>query len=90
MSKVQILNCDPLPNIPWQEKPEGLKDAPIWRYNENPIIGRNPIKDVARIFNSAVVPFEGKYVGVFRGEQRNGVSMIYFGRSEDGFHWDFE
>lgn len=90
MSKVQILNCDPLPNIPWQERPEGIKDAPIWRYKENPIINRNPIKGVARIFNSAVVPFEGKYVGVFRGEQRNGVSMIYFGRSEDGIHWDFE
>ncbi len=36
MSKVQMLNCDPLPNIPWQERPEGIKDAPIWRYTENP------------------------------------------------------
>lgn len=32
-----------LPNIPWQEKPERLKNAPVWRYNENPIINRNPV-----------------------------------------------
>lgn len=29
-----------LPNIPWQDKPEGYT-MPVWRYSENPIIGRN-------------------------------------------------
>ena len=30
-------------NMPWQE-PEAIhKDAPVWRYRENPIIGRNPV-----------------------------------------------
>ena len=80
-----------VPNMPWQDKKPGeVTGSPLWRYSENPIIDRNPIPGVARVFNSAVVPYEGKYVGVFRGEQCNGVSMIYFGRSEDGIHWDFE
>ena len=26
-----------LPNMPWQEKPEGYT-MPVWRYTENPII----------------------------------------------------
>lgn len=55
-------------NMPWQEKPEGLKGAPIWRYSENPIIGRNPLEGVARIFNSAVMPYGREFIGVFRGE----------------------
>ena len=43
-----------VPNVPWQDKPEGLKNAPVWRYTENPIIPRNPVEGVARIFNSAL------------------------------------
>lgn len=77
-------------NIPWQDKPNNIKNAPIWRYSNNPIIGRNPLKDVARIFNSAVVPYDDKYVGVFRGEQINGIPCIYIGYSKDGFNWDFQ
>ena len=46
-----------LPNIPWQEKPQGYK-MPVWRYTENPIIGRNGNKISNSVFNSAVVPFE--------------------------------
>ena len=69
--------CDEVKNIPWQDKPEGLTGAPIWRYSENPVIGRNPVEGVARIFNSAVVPYEGKFIGVFRGEQRDGIPFIY-------------
>lgn len=88
MSNVQIF-CDPLPNIPWQEKPAGTH-GPLWRYTENPIIHRNPIPDVSRIFNSAVLPYEGAYIGVFRGEQVDGIPHIYLGRSADGIHWDFE
>ena len=78
------------PNIPWQDKPSNIKDAPIWRYSENPIIKRNPIEGVARIFNSALVPFEGEYIGVFRGEQTDGIPFIYLGRSSDAIHWEFE
>ena len=88
MSKT-ILYCDALPGIPWQDKPAGA-ELPLWRYTENPVIRRNPLPGVARIFNSAVVPFEGGYIGVFRGEQTNGIPFIYLGRSADGIHWDFD
>ena len=30
------------------------------------------------------------YIGVFRGEQTNGIPFIYLGRSADGIHWDFD
>ena len=63
-------------NVPWQERRAEIVNAPVWRYSENHIIGRNPVEGVARIFNSAVVPYEGKFIGVFRGEQANGISMI--------------
>ena len=85
MSNVKMF-CDALPNIPWQEKPADIT-APVWRY---PIIDRNPVEGVARIFNSAVVPYEGKFIGVFRGEQVDGIPYIYLGRSEDGIHWNFD
>jgi predicted GH43/DUF377 family glycosyl hydrolase len=89
MSKYKMIS-EPLKNIPWQEGPEKFDGAPVWRYKENPIINRNPIPGVARIFNSAVMPYEGKFIGVFRGEQTNGIPYIYLGHSEDAIHWDFE
>jgi len=93
MSKVKMIS-PAVPNMPWQDRADGkttgVSDAPIWRYSENPIIGRNPVKGVARIFNSAVMPYEGAFIGVFRGEQTNGIPYIYLGRSQDAIHWDFE
>ena len=89
MSKVKMISPE-VKNVPWQEKPEAVKGAPIWRYSENPIIGRNPIEGVARIFNSAVMPFEDGFIGVFRGEQTNGIPYIYLGRSKDAIHWEFD
>lgn len=87
MSKIKLFT-DNLSNIPWQERPNG-NDAPLWRYTENPIIRRNPLPGVARIFNSAVMPYEDSFIGVFRGEQTNGIPFIYLGRSKDGIHWEF-
>ncbi len=83
------LICPALPNIPWQDRPAG-SSAPLWRYDANPIIPRDPLPGVARIFNSAVIPYERAFIGVFRGEQINGVPYIYLGRSGDGIHWAFE
>lgn len=77
-------------NLPWQERPKKVNGAPIWRYSQNPVIGRNPTEGVARIFNSAVVPHEGEFIGVFRGEQINGIPYIYLGRSKDGICWSFD
>ena len=89
MNKVQLI-CPEVSNMPWQENPGKIVNAPVWRYSENPIIGRNPVKNVARIFNSAVMPYEGEFIGVFRGEQVNGIPYIYLGRSKDAIHWNFE
>lgn len=89
MSDVKIL-APPVPNMPWQEKPDHLNGAPVWRYHGNPIIPRNPAKEVARIFNSAVIPYEDGFIGVFRGEQTNGVPHIYLGRSGDAVNWRFD
>lgn len=76
-----------LPNIPWQEKPEGHK-MPVWKYDQNPIIPRDAIPTSNSIFNSAVVPFEDGFAGVFRCDSL-GVSMdIYAGFSKDAIHWD--
>ena len=90
MSEVKIIGAA-VPNMPWQERQEqGKAGMPVWRYTENPVIGRNPAEGVARIFNSAVMPYNGEFIGVFRGEQTNGIPYIYLGRSGDGIHWDFE
>ncbi|MBR6394316.1 MAG: glycoside hydrolase family 130 protein [Ruminococcus sp.] len=88
MSNIKIIG-DSLPNIPWQDKPENCC-TPVWRYSENPIIDRNPLPNVARIFNSAVLPYGDGFIGVFRGEQRDGIPHIYLGRSNDAVHWEFE
>ena len=88
MSKVKMFT-DNLPNIPWQEKP-GDCTGPVWRYSENPIIDRNPLPGVARIFNSAVVPYKGEFIGVFRAEQTDGVPHLYLGYSKDGIRWTYD
>lgn len=73
--------------IPWVEKPENCK-SPVWRYPGNPIIKRDAIPSSNSIFNSAVVPFNGGFAGVFRCDSK-AVSMdIYAGFSADGIHWD--
>ena len=91
MSEIKMLNVPSLPNIPWQDRPADLKtESPVWRYSENPVLGRNPTPEIARIFNSAVVPWEGGYIAVLRGEQVNGVPHVYLGHSADGIHWTIE
>ncbi|MBQ1340488.1 MAG: glycoside hydrolase family 130 protein [Ruminococcus sp.] len=88
MLDVRIIG-DPLSNIPWQDKPSGCT-SPVWRYSANPIINRNPLPGVARIFNSAVLSLNDGFIGVFRGEQRDGIPHIYIGRSQDAINWNFE
>ncbi len=86
--KIQLINQQSLPTIPWEDKPYDHKGAPIWRYTKNPIINRNPIEGVSRIFNSSVIPYEGKFIAVFRGDQVDGVPNIYLGFSQDAIHWE--
>jgi beta-1,4-mannooligosaccharide/beta-1,4-mannosyl-N-acetylglucosamine phosphorylase len=78
-----------LPNLPWEPRPAGCTDA-VWRFSGNPIIGWNPIPCAARIFNSAVIPYGGAFVGVFRADYKNGRPQLHFGRSPDGLRWTIE
>ena len=87
MSK--IINGENIPNMPWQEKPAGWT-LPVWRYSENPVIDRNPFPGMGRIFNSAVVPYEGAFIGVFRGETTTGRPFLYLGHSKDAIHWEYD
>lgn len=75
-----------LKNIPWQDKPAG-SNAPVWRYSQNPIIERHAIPNSNSVFNSAVVPFEGGFAGVFRCDSRSVSMDIFAGFSDDGINW---
>lgn len=79
-----------LPNMPWQERPEGSREV-MWRYGSNPIIGRYALSTSNSIFNSAVVPFkkgEYNFAGVFRCDDTNRRMRLHMGFSRDGFKWD--
>ena len=78
-----------IPNIPWQPKPAGNPDI-VWRYDANPVIGRRPLPRVTGIYNSAVVPWKGGFIGVFRTEGMDRVPHLHVGRSADGLKWAFE
>jgi beta-1,4-mannooligosaccharide/beta-1,4-mannosyl-N-acetylglucosamine phosphorylase len=87
MSKTIIGNN--LPNIPWEGKPKDCIDA-VWRFSGNPIIGWNPIPKAARVYNSAIVPFNGEFAGVFRADQKNGRATLFAGTSKDGININLE
>lgn len=72
--------------MPWQAKRED-ETGPVWRYTENPIIGRHGNSISNSVFNSAVVPFENGYAGVFRCDSVSISMDIFTGFSEDGIHW---
>ncbi|MBQ5770640.1 MAG: glycoside hydrolase family 130 protein [Clostridia bacterium] len=78
-----------LPNIPWENRPEGCTDV-VWRYSANPIVPRDAIPCSNSIFNSAVVPFNGEFAGVFRCDDKRREMRIHSARSKDGIHWDID
>lgn len=87
MNKTIIGNS--LPNIPWEKRPNDSSNI-VWRYSKNPIINWNPIPGVARIFNSAVIPHNGEFIGIFRADHRNGRPYLHAGRSKDGINWKID
>ncbi|MBC7227012.1 MAG: glycoside hydrolase family 130 protein [Thermoflexales bacterium] len=88
MSMIQAIG-PALPNIPWEERPPGCSDV-VWRYSKNPIITRDAVPGANSIFNSAVVPFNGKFAGVFRCDNTARDMQIHAGFSDDGVHWQIE
>ena len=76
----------PLPGMPWQDRPAGCKDV-MWRWDANPVIRRDLLPTSNSIFNSAVVPFEGGFAGVFRCDDTNRRMRLHAGFSPDGLDW---
>lgn len=76
-------------NIPWEDRPEGFGDI-LWRYSQNPVIGRYHIPSSNSIFNSAVVSFGEGFAGVFRCDNRSVQMNIHAGFSKDGLNWEIE
>lgn len=83
--KVRIIG-EALPNIPWEARPCGCNEV-VWRSANNPIIPRDLILTSNSIFNSAVVPFQGGFAGVFRCDNKAREMQIHAGRSRDGINW---
>ena len=79
----------PLPNIPWEDRPSGCSDV-VWRYSANPIIPRNLIPSSNSIFNSAVVPYENRFAGVFRCDNKKREMNLHRGFSANGIDWNIE
>jgi beta-1,4-mannooligosaccharide/beta-1,4-mannosyl-N-acetylglucosamine phosphorylase len=83
-----IIGCA-LPQLPWEDRPEGCRDV-VWRSQHNPIIPRDLIPQANSIFNSAVVPFQDGYAGVFRVDHRTREMRIHRGKSRDGTTWQID
>lgn len=81
--------CNELPNIPFIERPANCKDT-VWRHPANPIIKRHGNIGAHNICNSAVIPFKGKFAGVFRIEFGDRVPFLHRGFSDDGINWDID
>jgi beta-1,4-mannooligosaccharide/beta-1,4-mannosyl-N-acetylglucosamine phosphorylase len=75
-----------LPHIPWEDRPAGCADV-LWRSERNPIIPRDLIPGSNSIFNSAVVPYQDGFAGVFRCDSRTRQMQLHSGQSADGVHW---
>ncbi|HMD87860.1 MAG TPA: glycoside hydrolase family 130 protein [Anaerolineaceae bacterium] len=78
-----------LPNIPWEDRPAGCSDV-VWRYSANPIIPRDLIPSSNSIFNSAIVPFQGHFAGVFRCDNKKRDMNLHLGFSQNGIDWDLQ
>ncbi|MBN2256613.1 MAG: glycoside hydrolase family 130 protein [Anaerolineaceae bacterium] len=62
----------------------------IWRYSRNPIIPRDLLLSSNSIFNSAVVPFDDGFAGVFRCDNKKREMNIHRGFSRDGITWQID
>ncbi len=89
MSQSTIIGGGSLPHIPWQDRPAG-SDRVVWRYDANPVIPRDALPESNSIFNSAVVPFDGGFAGVFRVDDTVRSMKLHRGFSSDGIAWTIE
>ena len=79
----------PIKNLPWQERSSGCKDL-LWRFDANPIVTRENVPHADSISNSAAIPYNGGFVGVFRVDDDTRMFRLHTGWSKDGINWDIE
>ncbi|MGZ4372181.1 MAG: glycoside hydrolase family 130 protein [Gaiellaceae bacterium] len=89
VSPVEILGATDLPELPWEDRPAG-DTRPIWRYSHNPVIPRDLLPTSNSIFNSAIVPFDGGFAGVFRCDDWTRQMQLHSGFSLDGIDWELD
>jgi len=89
MSQAVKIVGEAVTNLPWEDRPASSKEM-VWRFSGNPVIGRHPIPCAYSIYNSAVLPYQGRFVGVFRTEYLDRMPHLHLGWSKDGIHWDIE
>ena len=75
--------------IPWEDRSIGSAEL-LWRSRANPIIPGDLLPRSNSIFNSAVVPFDGAFAGVFRVDDRARTMNIHAGRSANGVDWQID
>ena len=61
----------------------------VQRYVHNPILTPDMIPGANAVFNSSVVRFGDRYVGVFRVETRQGFQTLRVAWSDDGIKFNF-
>lgn len=83
------VNADPLPNIPWQDRPSECRDV-LWRYTGNPVVPARAIPASTYVHNSAVIALDGKFAGVFRIDNRSRRMQLHAGRSDDALNWTLD
>lgn len=84
-----ILIADPLPNMPWEPKPDNCKEV-VWRDSRNPIIDLHPFPKARSIYNSCVIPWNDGFIGVFRADWLCMTPYLHLGTSPDGIEWKIE
>ncbi len=85
----QTILGKPMPNIPWEDKPADSTDV-VWRHSGNPLIGRRPFPGAQGVYNSAVIDYEGEFIGVLRVEHTDSMPRLHLARSKDALHWEIE
>ena len=79
-----------LPNLPWEQRPEGCAQTSCGGIAAIQSFPATCCRASNSIFNSAAVPFEGQFAGVFRCDNKRRQMVLHVGRSEDGFRWKID
>ena len=77
MDKLKIMG-QPLPNMPWEDRPENSK-AVMWRYSANPIIPRDL---QIQYPESMTIVLQHQYANLVVGSESFSVELSFGGRAQ--------